>query len=338
MVGDVAAHVGVAAVEVGDGAHPHGVVVPAGEQRGPGRRAQRGDVEIGVAQPLRGQTVDVRRGQLGAVAAEVGEPGVVEEDEHHVGRVLAGVGRGRPPRGRFGLGAGDHAVEAVVGLHGGPLVGGRRTAGATGTGGPQSVRAALGRQVPSSGHREWHCPPWRYCRGSVEVGHQIRRGPAPAAVDDGHPWRVPTDDGWRRRTSPSRRPTRPGGGAGSGRRPRVLGRRPERGAGRGRHLWLAYRLRRPLGAGRGYANVVARSEDGENFETVTVLAGRSSTATRSSVRPWYGLADGAWRLYVSCATPGTRHWRVDALDADRPASFIPRSAPTVFAGDASTWG
>jgi hypothetical protein len=27
-------------------------------------------------------------------------------------------------------------------------------------------------------------------------------------------------------------------------------------------IWLAYRLRRPLGAGRGYANVVARSQDG----------------------------------------------------------------------------
>ena len=36
-------------------------------------------------------------------------------------------------------------------------------------------------------------------------------------------------------------------------------------------FWLAYRLRRPIGAGRGYANVVARSEDGEHFETVAVL-------------------------------------------------------------------
>ena len=149
VVGDVAAHVRVAAVEVGDRAHPDGVVVPAGEQRGPGGRAQGGDVEVGVAEPLRGQTVDVRGGQLGAVAAEVGEAGVVEEDEDHVGRVLAGVGRGRPPRGRLGLGAGDHAVEAVEGLHGGSLVGGSRMAGRPGRA-PTSERA---RAAGWSGHR-----------------------------------------------------------------------------------------------------------------------------------------------------------------------------------------
>ena len=99
--------------------------------------------------------------------------------------------------------------------------------------------------------------------------------------------------------------------------------------------WLAYRLRRPLGAGRGYANVIARSEDGVNFETVTVLA-REEFACDSLERPALVRAGpGAWHLYVSCATPGTRHWRVDVLVADHPASFSTRSATTVFAGDDS---
>jgi hypothetical protein len=99
--------------------------------------------------------------------------------------------------------------------------------------------------------------------------------------------------------------------------------------------WLAYRLRRPLGAGRGYANVIARSEDGVNFETVTILA-REEFECDSLERPALVRADrGAWRLYVSCATPGTRHWRVDALDADHPASFSAGSSTTVFAGDES---
>ena len=62
VMGDVPAHVGVAAVEVGDGAHADGVVVAAGEQRGPGGRAQRGDVEVGVAQPVGRQGVDVGGG------------------------------------------------------------------------------------------------------------------------------------------------------------------------------------------------------------------------------------------------------------------------------------
>ena len=39
--------------ELGDGAHPDRVVVPAGQQRGPGRRAQGGGVEAGVPQARR---------------------------------------------------------------------------------------------------------------------------------------------------------------------------------------------------------------------------------------------------------------------------------------------
>jgi hypothetical protein len=100
-------------------------------------------------------------------------------------------------------------------------------------------------------------------------------------------------------------------------------------------FWLAYRLRRPVGAGRGYANVVARSSDGEQFETVTVL-GRDEFGCDSLERPaLVALGDGTWRLYVSCATPGTTHWRVDALDADHPSTFAPSSARTVLPGDAT---
>ncbi len=98
-------------------------------------------------------------------------------------------------------------------------------------------------------------------------------------------------------------------------------------------FWLVYRLRRPVGAGRGYANVVARSDDGERFETVAEL-GREAFDCESLERPaLVALPDGTWRLYVSCATPGTKHWRVDALDADDPTGFDPASARTVLPGD-----
>jgi hypothetical protein len=36
-------------------------------------------------------------------------------------------------------------------------------------------------------------------------------------------------------------------------------------------IYLAYRLRRPIGAGRGYAVVVARSADGVYVETLTTV-------------------------------------------------------------------
>ncbi|MGA3145985.1 MAG: hypothetical protein ABSF33_00760 [Acidimicrobiales bacterium] len=98
-------------------------------------------------------------------------------------------------------------------------------------------------------------------------------------------------------------------------------------------FWLAYRLRRPVGAGRGYANVVARSVDGVEFETVTVLE-RDEFGSDSLERPALVRAgDGTWRLYVSCATPGTSHWRVDAIMADHPSKFDPGGAVTVLPGD-----
>jgi len=99
---------------------------------------------------------------------------------------------------------------------------------------------------------------------------------------------------------------------------------------------LAYRLRRPVGRGRGYAVAIARSDDGEHFETVAVLE-RAAFDCESLERPTLvRLPDGGWRLYVSCATPGTLHWRVDAVDAPDPTSFDPATARTILPGDERT--
>src|SRR5690242_17705433 len=82
-------------------------------------------------------------------------------------------------------------------------------------------------------------------------------------------------------------------------------------------IYLAYRLRRPIGAGRGYAIAVARSADGVRFDTLTMIS-REEVGAESLERP--GLVrdhSGRWRLYLSCATPGTKHWRVQLLGAAR---------------------
>ena len=79
--------------ELRDVAHPDGVVVAAGHQRGPGRRAHRGGVEPGVAQPAVGERL---RGRHRARPAERGrrpEAHVVEQHQQHVGRTR---GRGEP--------------------------------------------------------------------------------------------------------------------------------------------------------------------------------------------------------------------------------------------------
>ena len=110
--------------------------------------------------------------------------------------------------------------------------------------------------------------------------------------------------------------------------PRLLGRRPERGRAPTTAIYLAYRLRRPVGEGRGYAIVVARSTDGEtvrdrprdldkdDFDCRVARAAR-----RSPSRPTAGGGSTS-----AARRPGTLHWWVDALEADDPSGVRPQHA------------
>lgn len=93
-------------------------------------------------------------------------------------------------------------------------------------------------------------------------------------------------------------------------------------------VWLAYRLRRPVVDGRGVVTVVARSRDGVDFETVAEVL-RDDFGAESLERPVVlRTPDGSWRLYLSCATPGTKHWWVECLEAPTPEQ-LPRGARSV---------
>jgi hypothetical protein len=101
-------------------------------------------------------------------------------------------------------------------------------------------------------------------------------------------------------------------------------------------IYLAYRMRRPIGAGRGYAVRVARSADGVRFDTLLTMT-REQFEADSLERPaLVRAADGTWRLYLSCATPGTKHWRVEVLQATEPAGFDVRGRMVVLPGDSKT--
>jgi hypothetical protein len=101
-------------------------------------------------------------------------------------------------------------------------------------------------------------------------------------------------------------------------------------------FWLAYRCRRPLAEGRGISVVVARSSDGERFEPV-VQIGRDDFGAESFERPaLIRRPDGGWRLYLSCATPATKHWWIEAVDADRPEQLSRGRRAVAFAGDNAT--
>jgi hypothetical protein len=96
---------------------------------------------------------------------------------------------------------------------------------------------------------------------------------------------------------------------------------------------LAYRLRAPLGEGRGIANVVAVSADGLRFDTIAVVT-KDRFGAESLERPaLVRTPQGRWRLYVSCATPGSKHWWVDVLEADTVAGLADAPRRTVLPGD-----
>jgi len=100
--------------------------------------------------------------------------------------------------------------------------------------------------------------------------------------------------------------------------------------------WLAYRLRRPVTEGRGYANVVARSQDGVHFETVaTVTSAQFECASleRPALVP---LPGGGWRLYVSCSTLNSKHWWVESIEAETVAGLATGHRTVVLPGDAAT--
>jgi hypothetical protein len=99
---------------------------------------------------------------------------------------------------------------------------------------------------------------------------------------------------------------------------------------------LAYRLRFGVDPEDGAQTVVARSDDGERFETVLTLD-KSRFDAMSMERPAVVRTDdGRWRLYTCCATKGSKHWWIDVLEADTVEGLDAADARTVFAGDEVT--
>ena len=93
---NVAVRSGIAGRAVREAGQMIGMVIAAGDDAGARRRAQRGRVHVGVQKAVFRERVDVGRGNRTAVAAEVPVPGVVEDDEEHIGRTFLRPFRSRP--------------------------------------------------------------------------------------------------------------------------------------------------------------------------------------------------------------------------------------------------
>jgi hypothetical protein len=99
-------------------------------------------------------------------------------------------------------------------------------------------------------------------------------------------------------------------------------------------FWLAYRLRRPVDQGRGYANVLARSDDGVSFDPVATLTSEQFGCASLERPALVQLDGGGFRIYVSCSTPNSKHWWVEAVDLATDGTVGSRTM--VLPGDAAT--
>lgn len=102
-------------------------------------------------------------------------------------------------------------------------------------------------------------------------------------------------------------------------------------------IYMAYRSRQPIELGRGQGVVVAKSSDGVHFTTICTVSKEVMDAESLERPTLLRTAEGRWRLYLSCATTGTKHWRVELLEADDPSKFSAETRQTVLPGD-DKWG
>ncbi|GAB1515783.1 hypothetical protein [Actinophytocola sp. KF-1] len=89
---------------------------------------------------------------------------------------------------------------------------------------------------------------------------------------------------------------------------------------------LAYRVR-----GDRDRNVLARSADGEHFETVATFETDGMVERPALVRTPAG-----WRMYTSCSTPGTKHWWIGLLEASTVEGLASARHRPVLGGDERT--
>ena len=78
--------------------------------------------------------------------------------------------------------------------------------------------------------------------------------------------------------------------------------------------------------------MVAKSSDGVNFKAVCEI-GRAAFGAASFERPVIVPVESGWRLCISCATPRSKHWWIDALDAERPEDLPFGERHVVLPGD-----
>ncbi len=91
--------------------------------------------------------------------------------------------------------------------------------------------------------------------------------------------------------------------------------------GDARCFYLFWRERVP--GERGIRAVIARSEDGERFEPVWTVEKAEVEAISIERGALVRTEEGLWRLYLSYEDSADRRWKIDVMQARKPADFQP---------------
>lgn len=95
---------------------------------------------------------------------------------------------------------------------------------------------------------------------------------------------------------------------------------------------LAYRVR-----DNGDGVVIARSDDGERFETIARFSSRDLGVGMTERPALIPMENGGWRMYVSCGDSIGHHWWIGLLEADSLERLGRSELRPIFPGDAVTW-
>lgn len=95
---------------------------------------------------------------------------------------------------------------------------------------------------------------------------------------------------------------------------------------------LSYRRRDGPGVD---ALLFARSADGVRYETTAEMAPAAAGAAMTERASLHRLSEGQWRVYVSFATPDSKHWWVGLADATSPEALATAAITPVFMGSGS---
>ncbi|CAN5656147.1 hypothetical protein BH09CHL1_BH09CHL1_36030 [soil metagenome] len=95
---------------------------------------------------------------------------------------------------------------------------------------------------------------------------------------------------------------------------------------------LAYRVR-----DNGDGVVIARSDDGEHFETVVSIPSSQMGVGMTERPAIIQMEDGSWRMYVSCGNEIGHHWWISLIEAATLEDLAYAPLRTIFPGDAVTW-